>query len=82
MLKVSRRLDNLNISGIKTANVFNFVIQETNNFTEEDVKTYKYALGQSGCSGPNKLLQGKYSHLINRVVTPAQRSRHQPLLFG
>lgn len=33
-------------------NVFNLVIQETNNFTKEDVEAYKYALSQSGCSGP------------------------------
>lgn len=49
---VFRCLDNLKISGIKTVNVFNLVIQETNNFTEEDVEAYKYALCQSGCSGP------------------------------
>ena len=42
----------INISGIKTANVFNLVIQETNNFTEEDLEAYKYALCQSGRSGP------------------------------
>lgn len=32
--------------------MFNPVFQKTNNFTEEDVEAYKYALSQSGCSGP------------------------------
>ena len=57
------------MSSIKTANVFNLVIQETNNFTEEDVEGYKYALCQSGCSGPINYYRKIFSSDLPRSHT-------------
>lgn len=57
-MKAKRTLD----SCTYWVSIFYIAHQNVKNFTEEDVEAYKYALCQSGCTGPLNYYRAAFSY--------------------